>query len=150
MNFRLLPIIYVLLFAVLMFCITQVVPLLTWSFAGQIYLAATLFALGVIIIILGAIQFWQVGTTVNPGHPEDTTKLVVSGLYRWSRNPMYLGFLFILISWAVYLGSLAAMMFLPGFVWIITRVYILSEEQVLADKFGETFRSYQSRVRRWI
>ena len=75
---------------------------------------------------------------------------MVDGVYRYTRNPMYLGFLWVLFAWGIFLGSLVALMGLPIFVWIITQFQILPEEKVLAEKFGQDYQTYLSEVRRWM
>ena len=75
---------------------------------------------------------------------------MVDGVYRYTRNPMYLGFLWMLFAWGIFLGSLLALIGLPIFVWIITQFQILPEEKVLAEKFGQDYQTYLSEVRRWM
>ena len=106
--------------------------------------------LGVLIVLIGGYQFKKNSTTVNPLVPEDSSKLVTSGLYNFSRNPMYIGFLLFLFAWALFLGSLFALLFLPIFVLVINVVQIVPEEKVLEEKFGDEYRKYISRVRRWV
>ena len=106
--------------------------------------------LGVLIVLIGGYQFKKNSTTVNPLVPEDSSKLVTSGFYNFSRNPMYIGFLLFLFAWALFLGSLFALLFLPIFVLVINVVQIVPEEKILGEKFGDEYRKYISRVRRWV
>ena len=76
--------------------------------------------------------------------------MVQDGFYRFSRNPMYLGMLLVLAGIGLWLGNVLALLLAPAFVVIMTRWYIVREEQVLEDRFGEVYRAYRSRVRRWI
>jgi protein-S-isoprenylcysteine O-methyltransferase Ste14 len=87
---------------------------------------------------------------VNPTQPETSSTIVTSGIYRWSRNPMYAGFLLILAGWAVQLASIAAVLLLPAFVLYMNRYQIQPEERALTDKFGAEYLSYRRRVRRWL
>ncbi len=89
-------------------------------------------------------------TTVNPLTPEATTTMVTSGIYRFTRNPMYLGFLLILAGWAIALSHLLAFVILPLFVWYMNRFQILPEERALASKFPEAFTAHKRSVRRWL
>ena len=83
--------------------------------------------------------------------PETSAAIVSSGVYGLTRNPMYVGMAFILTAWAVYLGSVWALLAGPlAFAAYITRFQIKPEERVLAGRFGAEFSSYQARVRRWI
>lgn len=101
-------------------------------------------------MLAGVLSFRRMETTVNPLTPEATTTMVTSGIYRFSRNPMYLGFLFVLVGWAIHLSNLLGFAFLPLFVWYMNRFQILPEERALASKFYEVFTAYKRSVRRWI
>ena len=105
---------------------------------------------GLGIVSAGLLSFRRAKTTVNPLIPEATTTMVTSGIYRFSRNPMYLGFLFVLAGWAIYLSNLLAFTLLPLFVWYLNRFQILPEERVLSAKFPPTFTAYKGSVRRWL
>jgi protein-S-isoprenylcysteine O-methyltransferase Ste14 len=125
-------------------------PALTIAFPGQIVLAAVFAGTGVLIEGIGVIAFLQKRTTINPLRPERAGSLVVSGLYRISRNPMYLGMAVLLTGWSLYLGTLSALMIVPAFVWLLTEIQIKPEEVALESVFGEDYQSYKTRVRRWI
>ncbi len=112
--------------------------------------------LGLLIIFLAIftdgfslIQFFRAHTTINPLHPEKTEKLVTTGMYAISRNPMYCGLLYLLIGWGLVLGSVSPFMMLPVFVIVITRLQIIPEEAILEVKFGQQYRDYKNTVRRW-
>ena len=94
--------------------------------------------------------FFKKRTTPNPMKPEFTTGLVTNGLYKISRNPMYVGLLMILFGFAVYLGDLTPFLMLPLFYIVITEMQIKPEERMLEDKFGEEYLDYKNRVRRWL
>ena len=113
--------------------------------------AATVVAfVGVCFDVAGILAFRLAKTTANPMKPENSAALVSSGVYRITRNPMYVGLCFILLAWAVYLGATWALLGPLVFVAYITRFQIKPEERVLAARFGAAFASYQSRVRRWL
>lgn len=109
-----------------------------------------------IIVIAGSFDLWSLflffkkHTTPNPMKPENTTGLVVNGLYKYTRNPMYVGLLTILMGYAVWLGSLTPFLVLPLFYWLITEMQIKPEERVLIKKFGEDYQAYKNSVRRWL
>lgn len=107
-------------------------------------------SVGLVIVLAGVVAFHRAKTTVNPLTPEAASTMVISGIYRFSRNPMYLGFVFILTGWAVYLSRLSAFTFLPLFVWYMNRFQILPEERALSAKFPREFTAYPSAVRRWL
>ena len=81
--------------------------------------------------------------------PETASALVVAGIYRHTRNPMYVGFGLVLVGWGIFLGNALAFIFLPAFVLHMNRFQIRPEERALAKIFGPEFAAYQSRVRRW-
>lgn len=119
------------------------------SFPGQAVLALGLLLAGVVLMLLAVASFVKVKTTVNPLRPARASALVTGGVFRLSRNPIYLGDLLVLAALAVWLGHIAALAPLVLFVWYITRFQILPEERALRDLFGETYDEYCRRVRRW-
>jgi protein-S-isoprenylcysteine O-methyltransferase Ste14 len=115
------------------------------------YAAAATFAIaGGRISVAGVIWFRRAKTTVNPLKPENTSSLVTAGIYRVTRNPMYLGLLFVLLAWAVFLSSAWALAGPIAFALYIDRFQIAPEERVLATMFGDTYSAYKARVRRWL
>ena len=113
--------------------------------------------LALIIVLIATVNiaaalfgFGKARTTVNPLKPEATSKIVTTGIYRFSHNPMYLGFLLFLLAWAVFLSNASAYFFLPAFVFYMNCFQIIPEERALAEKFGEQFKKYRLTVRRWI
>ena len=106
--------------------------------------------LGVIACALGILEFKRAKTTVNPTKPESSSSLVRSGIYRHTRNPMYLGFLLILVGWATLTANILAFLVLPVFVLYMNRFQIKPEERALTLIFGDEFKAYCSTVRRWI
>lgn len=129
--------------------------LTTRSLAGlsesmRLVVALVLVLMGAAVSLAGVVSFRRARTTVNPLKPEKTSSLVCSGIYRITRNPMYLGFLLVLIGWAVMLGSAFAVLGPVLFVGYISRFQIVPEERVLASLFGDEFAAYRARVRRWL
>src|SRR4051794_22693376 len=90
-------------------------PKLSFTLAGSSAIALALFALGTGVAFAGVIAFRHMRTTVNPLTPSASSVVVSSGVYRVSRNPMYLGFLLALAGWAVYLSNAGAALLLPAF-----------------------------------
>ena len=116
----------------------------------RVSVALTLALTGISLDLTGLIAFLRAKTTINPLKPASTAALVTTGLYRVTRNPMYLGMLLVLFGWAVFLANLAALLIAPLFAFYITRFQIIPEERVLAEKFGSAFAAYKSSVRRWL
>ena len=106
--------------------------------------------LGFAVVLAGALAFRRAKTTVNPLTPEATTAMVTSGIYRLTRNPMYLGFLLVLAGWAMYLSNVLAFAFLPLFVLYMNRFQIVPEERALGARFSHAFTAYKCSVRRWL
>ncbi len=112
--------------------------------------ALAFLVVGIGFDVAGLVSFMRARTTVNPLRPAATSALVVSGVYRLTRNPMYLGLLLVLVAWATFLANGVAYLLAPLFVLYIGRFQIVPEERMLADKFGTDFAAYRARVRRWL
>jgi len=133
-----------------MFGVAYFAPRLSFTLAGSSAIALVLVAMGVALASAGVIAFRNKLTTVNPLTPSASSSVVTGGVYRVSRNPMYLGFLLALAGWAVYLSNAGAALLLPAFVAYLTQYQIKPEERALLAKFRSEFAQYMSRVRRWI
>jgi protein-S-isoprenylcysteine O-methyltransferase Ste14 len=125
-------------------------PALALDWPGQQALAMALAVSGVLLDLSAAIAFYRARTTINPLNPDNTSAMVTAGIYRFSRNPMYLGLLLMLSGWALYLAHPLAWLGLPLFVLGLTRLQILPEERILSEKFGAHYTAYAAVVRRWI
>ncbi|WP_202636650.1 methyltransferase family protein [Rugosibacter aromaticivorans] len=112
--------------------------------------AVTIALAGGGLSLAGVTAFRRVSTTVNPMKPEMTSSLVCSGIYSVTRNPMYVGLLFFLVAWAVFLSSAWAAFGPLAFVLYINRFQIEPEERVLSAMFGTGYSAYKSKVRRWL
>lgn len=99
---------------------------------------------------MGVVCFWRVRTTINPLDPGKASYLVTNGIFRMSRNPMYLSLLLLLVAYAIRLDSLTIWLGPLIFAAYVTRFQILPEERALAEKFGEAYLDYKHRTRRWI
>ncbi len=133
-----------------MWGIASVWPAFILSFPYQSVVAYSLIAVGLTIDLVAVLAFRKARTTVTPLAPEKASSLVVDGLYRFTRNPMYLGMLFILTGIAALLGSPANVLILLAFVTYITEFQIKPEETRLEDIFGMEFQQYRQQVRRWL
>jgi protein-S-isoprenylcysteine O-methyltransferase Ste14 len=136
--------------AVLMWSVSRGLPAFAFTFPGRKLFAISVAAVGLVTSISGVVTFRRAGTTVNPMKPTSSSSLVVWGVYRVTRNPMYLGGLLILTGWAVFLSNALAFLFLPAFILYINRFQIEPEEKALSSLFQEEFVAYKSRVRRWL
>jgi len=145
---RLYPPVYLLLGLGLIVLLHLVWPIAEIVPRGLSMLGAVLFILGGAPAILVNQRFSQVGTTIVPLQKSET--LVTDGFFRYSRNPIYLGMACSLLGAALFLGSLSPFVVVPLFVWIIQSQFIVHEERMLEEAFGEEYRGYKARVRRWL
>lgn len=139
-----------LLTAGAMWYLSTVTPALDVPSATRIGSTIVLALMGAALDVGGLVFFLRAKTTVNPLKPAKTSALVTTGVYRITRNPMYVGMLILLIAWAVFLAApwaLAGPLFFWGY---ISRFQIAPEERVLEAKFGDGFRVYTRKVRRWL
>lgn len=113
-------------------------------------LAGIIGLIGVLIDLMALVHFLNQRTTINPLRPERTSALVLQGVYRYTRNPMYLGMVLVLLAWGIYLEALISFAFPVIFIGIINRYQIPSEERALFQIFGEDYQRYCQQVRRWI
>jgi len=150
LELRIPPLVVTLGFAVAMFGLAHAAPGLSFVLPGHVAIALALTALGGVVAAAGVIAFRRERTTVNPMTPDAASSIVCSGIYRVSRNPMYLGFLLALAGWAAYLSNAASALLLPAFVLYMNTCQIEPEERALLAKFGPPFAQYMSRVRRWV
>lgn len=144
------PLAQVAVFAGLMWLAARAVPALAFAFPGQLAAALLLVAAGALVAGAGVVAFRRARTTVDPRDPGKSTELVATGIYRASRNPMYLGFLLALAGWGVFLGNVLALAALPLFVAAMNRLQIAPEERALRARFGDSFTRYERSVRRWL
>jgi protein-S-isoprenylcysteine O-methyltransferase Ste14 len=116
----------------------------------RVAVAAAIALCALVTVASGLYAFRRARTTVNPLKPHEASALVDGGIYRITRNPMYLGLLGLLVAWTIWLANLVSLAALPGFVLYMNRFQIGPEERALERLFGEAFRRYSRSVRRWI
>ncbi len=121
---------------------------LAWGIRAGI--AAVLVAAGLGISTAGVVSFRRAKTTINPTKPATTSSLVSGGVYRYTRNPMYLALALYLLAWTVFLSNVLALLFVPLFVVYINRFQIDPEERALLALFGSEYSTYREKVRRWL
>jgi protein-S-isoprenylcysteine O-methyltransferase Ste14 len=150
LDLKIPPLALVLITAALMWLGAWSVPRLGFPLPGRHYIAGGLGLAGALVSILGVVSFKRAKTTVNPMKPESSSSLVVAGIYGVTRNPMYLGFLLILLGWAAWVSNVLVLLPIAGFVIYMTVFQIRPEERALEARFGPEFAAYKERVRRWI
>ena len=150
LELRIPPLVVVAAAALLMWLIARGLPALHIDLAGTTFAAAVLWCIGIIMAAAGVLEFRRARTTTNPLAPQDASTLVTGGVYRFSRNPMYVGFVTVLLGWAVFLSNPAVLIVVLACVCYLTRFQIVPEERVLEKTFGPEFEAYRRAVRRWL
>ncbi len=136
------------LIAAAMWAAASAVP--SMSLPGSAGAAVALVVAGLGTAVGGVVSLRRAKTTIHPMKPENASVLVTSGIYRLTRNPMYLGLLLVLSAWAVFLSSPWLLAGPLAFAAYITRFQVLPEERALLRVFGPAYSTYQHRVRRWL
>ena len=150
LELRIPPVGVFLLAGAAMWGAARYVPATRFMLPGRIVVVAGLLVAAGCIAAAGIIAFRQHATTVDPMRPDRASSLVVAGIYRRTRNPMYLGLVLLLLAWSAYLANLAALLLVPAFVAYMNRFQIRPEEHTLLERFGDAYAKYMSEVRRWL
>ena len=116
----------------------------------ELEIALTILLVAVLIAFCAVWSFKQAQTTISPTKPQNSAALVTTGLFIYSRNPMYAAVALSLVALTVYLGDALSLTGVVAFVLYITEFQIKPEERILKEKFGVPYKTYLSLVRRWI
>jgi len=139
-----------LLFGFLMWLASLLIAPVAVPFAVRVGVAVVIVSVGLIFGGSAMLSFVRRRTTMNPIKPDAASSLVTGGVFRVTRNPMYLSLLLYLLAWAAYLSNVLPLLFLPVFVLYIHQFQIKPEERVLSALFGPEYAAYKGRVRRWL
>ena len=150
LELRIPPLMLVALFAAAIGAASVWMPLVRVPVPGHRALAVVLVLAGLGAALAGVLAFRRARTTVNPMAPQRATAVVRTGLYRLSRNPMYLGLALALLGLAAWGSALTGYALVAAFCGYLTRFQIKPEERALLQRFGPEFADYMSQVRRWI
>lgn len=150
MKPRIPPPVLMLAAAVLMWILNRWLPLVRWIAPPWNQFGSAVAAIGLLIGVAAVVRMHQAHTTTSPMDPGKASRLVTDGVFRISRNPIYLGMELLLIGWAIWLGGASPWIIPPLFAVVITAVQIIPEEQALGHRFGEAYRAYRKSVARWI
>ncbi len=150
MKLKIPPPLQALVIAFLMWGLDQLLPSANISIPGKMYFILVLVITGALIDLSAIYAFIRAKTTVNPLKPDTASALVNTGIFKLSRNPMYLGMLLLLTAWTIWLGNIMNIALLILFPLYITRFQIKPEEEALTGLFGEEFTQYCLNTRRWI
>lgn len=150
LELKIPPVVVSLTFALFMWLTNLQVSQTSIYLPYSVLFAIVFFAIGAVFALTGVISFRKAKTTVDPTKPSASSTVVQLGVYRISRNPMYVGFLFMLIGWAILLSNALVSIFLPLYILYMNRFQIIPEERILASKFGNEYMTYKQSVRRWL
>jgi protein-S-isoprenylcysteine O-methyltransferase Ste14 len=150
LELKIPPPLVLLIFAIAMWFAAPLTEPLNVPFGMRLGFALALAVIGEGISAAGMIRFRRAKTTINPMKAGNASSLVTGGVYRYTRNPMYLGMVLVLIGWVTFLSSPITLVFVPLFVLYINRFQIIPEERVLTSIFGKEYAEYKNQVRRWV
>jgi protein-S-isoprenylcysteine O-methyltransferase Ste14 len=150
LELKLPPLALVVIVAALMWVASAAAPALEFFVPAKFFWLVSLVLIGVATCLSGVTSFRRAKTTVNPTKPDATSALVVSGIYKHTRNPMYVGFVLVLLGWCAFLSNLAALALVPVFIVYMNRFQIQPEERVLSSLFPDEYPAYRAKVRRWV
>lgn len=144
------PVLVTILFAIMMWLVAKLLPGINSPNLFRLDIFAVFIIAGAIFSISGVVSFSIAKTSVNPITPAACSSLVTSGMYKKTRNPMYVGFLFFLVGWSLFLSNPYSLTLCAGFILYMNRFQIAAEEKVLESLFGAEFLTYKNQVRRWL
>lgn len=150
LSLRIPPLVQVFVLGLAMYGLKILFPQCSFESEGSMWVTIAFAILGVGVLAISLYQCWAIRTTVDPRLLNQPVSLVTSGIYAFTRNPMYVGFFCILAAWASFLSHFLAFGLLPMFVLYMNRFQIRPEEAYLETHFPDEFRSYKDNVRRWI
>lgn len=149
MKLKLVPTFVFVLFSLLMYLLSRFLPFGNFEFFGQKILIIALLGMAILIGLIALFQFFWSKTTVDPRTPSKVSMLITGGIYKFSRNPMYLALLLLLLAWGIWLGNAFNTLLAAGFVGYMNKFQIIPEEQALIAIFGKEYQRYCTQVRRW-
>lgn len=144
------PAVVTFVFIVLMYFVSSIFSFLNIDFMFQIFLSVETAVSGFVLIVAGSYVFNEKKTSINPLKPQSATSLVTNGVYKFTRNPMYLGIVIILFAWLLFLGNILNIVNIVLFVLYMNKYQIIPEEKALEKLFNEEYLSYKAKVKRWI
>jgi protein-S-isoprenylcysteine O-methyltransferase Ste14 len=150
LELRIPPPLVVAVIASVMLVVSWQLPAFGFSLPYGRAAALALFVSGLGFGLAAVRDLRAAGTTINPAHPCRASAMVTWGVYRFSRNPMYLALLVALVGWAVFLSNLLSFLLLPVFKAYMNRFQIAPEERALRQRFGSEFEAYTRSAPKWL
>jgi protein-S-isoprenylcysteine O-methyltransferase Ste14 len=150
LELKIPPVLLVVTFTVLQFIASKLfTPLgIDISLRLNLFILVSVFSGG--LTLAGVWSFRKANTTVNPTKPESSSDLVQSGIYQYTRNPMYLGFSCFLFGFGIFLDNALSITLVFVFISYMSHFQIKPEEVALSKIFNEEFEGYKNKVRRWV
>tara|TARA_R110002050_G_scaffold100580_2_gene208246 strand:+ start:33318 stop:33770 length:453 start_codon:yes stop_codon:yes gene_type:complete len=149
MHLKIPPVVVAFLASLFMYILAEFLPVGYFDFTGRVYMMYVLLGFGGLIGLVSLLQFFIKKTTVNPRKLNNSSVLVVNGVYKFTRNPMYLALLLFLLAWGLFLGNAFNVLLAAFFVSYMNAFQIKPEEEVLVKLFGVAYSNYMVKVRRW-
>ncbi len=149
MKLKLPPPLVMAGFGVLMYLLDRFLPFGDFDFFGRSELALFLFGTAFLVMLLAIVQFLRAKTTTDPINLNKTSSLVTTGIFKFTRNPMYLGMLLLLLGFGLKLGNAFNTLLAVGFVYFMNHFQIKNEEKALNAEFGKEYSFYCKMTRRW-
>ncbi len=151
LELKVLPDIVFLFTAALMWVAARFTPpLANLPMPARVIIAVFFCVAGLAIVQAAGLEFRRLNTSTDPLRPGTASALATSGIYRLTRNPMYLGMTIILLGWGLFLMNFLSLGLVSFFVLYINFFQIPPEERLLAARFGDAYLSYKKKVRRWL
>jgi protein-S-isoprenylcysteine O-methyltransferase Ste14 len=144
------PPVVMILAGALAWALSRSMPALAYTLPWRAVVVNLLAVAGIAFNLAPKVLFTRAGTTVNPLAPDQSSALVTSGPYRFTRNPMYVGQALLLLGWTLYLQHAFALLAVPAFLLYITRFQVIPEERVLSQRFPAEYAAFRARTRRWL
>jgi len=150
LELKIIPVFQVAIAILSMRLISVLTPDYALLFKYRRAVAIVFVMVGLFVGVSGIVSFKRAQTTVNPSKPTTSSALVTSGIFQYSRNPMYVGLVCLLLAWAAWQANLYTLLVIPLFMAYMTRFQIKAEERALTQLFGDTYITYMQQVRRWL
>ena len=150
LKLKIPPPVVALICALLIWKLADVAPIPAIDQGSRRTIALILFPIAACIDIQALFSFRGAQTTIDPRYPHKTTAMVATGIYRFTRNPMYLSLVCLLTALTLWLNACPGLIIIAGFIFYINYFQIAAEEQALESLFGDDYLNYKARVRRWL
>lgn len=149
LNHKIPPPVILLISGIAIWLLKNISPL-PISYSIRAILGSLFIVFGFGLDLAGLLEFRKFQTTMNPLKPENASKIVKTGIYSKTRNPMYLGMVLVLVGWSIIAKASFGILVIPLFIKYIETFQIIPEEEILSSQFGTEYDNYRTKVARWI